>query len=160
MILGKGETITIYQYSESNSYARNFTWSSSNTNVATVEKTVANKAKITAKNNGTATITIKTYNGKTASCKVTVKNAPSSVTLNVQNVSLKAGSEYIISESTNSGSYANAVNLQWSSSNTSVATVVKTTGNKAKITAKKSGTAVITIKTYNGKTATCKVTVK
>ena len=160
VILGKGETITIYQYSESNSYARNFTWSSSNTNVATVEKTVANKAKITAKNNGTATITIKTYNGKTASCKVTVKNAPSSVTLNVQNVSLKAGSEYIISESTNSGSYANAVNLQWSSSNTSVATVVKTTGNKAKITAKKSGTAVITIKTYNGKTATCKVTVK
>lgn len=160
VILGKGENITIYQYSESNAYARNFTWSSSNTNVATVEKTVANKAKITAKGNGTATITIKTYNGKTASCKVTVKNAPSSVTLSAQNVSLKAGSEFIISESTNSGSYANAVNLQWSSSNTSVATVTKTTGNKAKITARKSGTAVITIKTYNGKTATCKVTVK
>ena len=160
VILGKGENITIYQYSESNSYARNFTWSSSNTNVATVEKTVANKAKITAKGNGTATITVKTFNGKTASCKVTVKNAPSSVTLNAQNISLKTGSEYIISESTNSGSYANAVNLKWSSSNTSVAAVTKTTGNKAKINAKKRGTAVITIKTYNGKTATCKVTVK
>ncbi|MGN1432958.1 MAG: Ig-like domain-containing protein [Ruminococcus sp.] len=160
VILGKGEAITIYQYSESNSYARNFTWSSSNTSVATVEKTVANKAKITAKNNGTATITIKTYNGKTATCKVTVKNAPSSVALSAQNVTLNAGSEYIISESTNNGSYANAGNLQWSSSNASVATVTKTTGNKAKITAKKSGTAVITIKTYNGKTATCKITVK
>lgn len=160
VILGKGENITIYQYSDSNSYARNFTWSSSNTNVATVEKTVANKAKITAKCNGTATITIKTYNGKTAYCKVTVKNAPSSVTLSAQNVTLGAGSEYILSESTNNGSYANAVNLQWSSSNTSVAAVAKTTGNKAKITAKKSGTAVITIKTYNGKTATCKVKVK
>ncbi|MEE0858849.1 MAG: Ig-like domain-containing protein, partial [Acutalibacteraceae bacterium] len=68
------------------------------------------------------------------------------------------GESYIISESTNSGSYAS--NFTWSSSNTSVATVKKTTANKAQITAQNKGTAYIKITTYNGKTATCKVTVK
>ncbi len=42
------------------------------------------------------------------------------------------------------------------SSDTSVATVAST----GKVTAKKAGTATITVTTYNGKTATCKVTVK
>ena len=45
-----------------------YTWSSSNTSVATVDK----NGKVTAKASGTATITVKTSNGKTATCKVTV----------------------------------------------------------------------------------------
>ncbi len=158
--LGKGETFIIAQNSNSGSYAKNFTWSSSNTNVATVAKTSGNKAKITAKNNGTAYIKIKTYNGKTATCKVTVKNAPSSVKTNPKSVTLGVGETYTVSESTNSGTYANASNLSWSSSNSSVAVVTKGSGNKAVITAKRAGTANITIKLYNGKTASCKVTVK
>ena len=160
LILGKGETFIIAQNSNSGSYARNFTWSSSNSNVAAIEKTTANKAKITAKGNGTATIKIKTYNGKTATCKVTVKNAPTSVKVNPTSVTLGVGETYVISESTNGGTYANASNLKWSSSNTSVAVVTKGSGNKAVVTAKKPGTATVTIKLYNGKTATCRVTVK
>lgn len=160
VILGKGETFIIAQNSNSGSYARNFTWSSSNSNVAAIEKTTANKAKITAKGNGTATIKIKTYNGKTATCKVTVKNAPTSVKVNPTSVTLGVGETYVISESTNGGTYANASNLKWSSSNTSVAVVTKGSGNKAVVTAKKPGTATVTIKLYNGKTATCRVTVK
>ncbi|MGN0490762.1 Ig-like domain-containing protein [Ruminococcus sp.] len=158
--LGKGETFIISQNSNSGSYAKNFTWSSSNSNVATIEKTSGNKAKITAKSNGTATITFKTYNGITATCKVTVKNAPSSVKTNPTSVTLGVGESYTVSESTNSGSYANAENLKWSSTNTSVATVTKGSGNKAQIVARGVGTAYVKITLYNGKTAQCKVTVK
>lgn len=160
IILGKGETFLISQCSNSGSYARNFTWSSSNSKVATIEKTSGNKAKITAKSNGTATITFKTYNGKTATCKVSVRNAPSSVKTNPSSVILGVGETYIVSESTNSGTYANADNLKWSSTNTSVATVTKGSGNRAQITAKGVGTAYVKITLYNGKTAQCKVTVK
>ena len=56
-------------------YSYRFTWSSSNTEVATVTKTTGNQAKIQPKKQGTTNITIKTYNGKTATCKVTVKGS-------------------------------------------------------------------------------------
>lgn len=160
LTLGKGETFIVSESTNSGSYAWRFSWSSSNTSVAAVEKTTGNKAKITAKNNGTATITIKTYNGKTATCKVTVKSAPASVTTNPASLTLGKGETYTIAESTTSGSYANAANLKWSSTNTSVAVVTKGSGNKATITAKGVGTAYVKITLYNGKTAQCKVTVK
>ncbi len=160
LTLGKGETYTISQSTNSGSYAWGFSWSSSNTSVATVTKGSANKATVTAKGVGTATITIKTYNGKTATCKVTVKNAPTSVKTNPTSVTLGKGEKYTISENTNSGAYANAANLKWSTTNSSVATVTKGSGNKATITAKGNGTAYIKISLYNGKTAQCKVTVK
>ena len=56
---------TVYPSNASN---KKCTWSSSNTSVATVDK----NGKVTAKKAGTATITVKTSNGKTATCKVTV----------------------------------------------------------------------------------------
>ena len=160
LTLGKGETYTISQSSNSGSYAWGFSWSSSNTSVATVTKGSANKATVTAKGVGTATITIKTYNGKTATCKVTVKNAPTSVKTTPTSVTLGKGEKYTISENTNSGTYANATNLKWSTTNSNVATVTKGSANKATITAKGNGTAYIKITLYNGKTAQCKVTVK
>ncbi len=92
--------------------------------------------------------------------KVTVKSAPASVKTNPTSLTLGKGETYTISESTNSGSYANAANLKWSSSNSRVATVTKGSANKAVIKAKSKGTAYIKIKLYNGKTAQCKVTVK
>ena len=56
---------TVYPSNASN---KKCTWSSSNTSVATVDS----NGKVTAKKAGTATITVKTSNGKTANCKVTV----------------------------------------------------------------------------------------
>ncbi|MGN0490358.1 Ig-like domain-containing protein [Ruminococcus sp.] len=160
--LGVGESYTISENTNSGSYANaaNLKWTSTNTNVATVTKGSSNKATITAKDAGTAYVKITLYNGKTAQCKVTVKPAPSSVTTNPTSITLGVGESYTISENTNSGSYANAANLKWTSTNSSVATVTKGSSNKATITAKGTGTAYVKITLYNGLTAQCKVTVK
>lgn len=159
--LGVGERYTISENTKSGTYANaaNLKWTSTNSSVATVTKGSSNKASITAKGVGTAYVKITLYNGKTAQCKVTVKPAPASVKTNPSSVSLTVGESYTISESTNSGTYANAANLKWTSSNSNVATVTKGSANKATIKAMSSGTAYIKITLYNGKTAQCKVTV-
>ena len=78
---------------------------------------------------------------------------PTSVSLNKTSLTLDVGKSYTLTKTV---SPSNAVtSYTWSSSNTSVATV---DGN-GKVTAKKAGTATITVKTSNGKTATCIVTV-
>ena len=161
LTLGKGESYTLSETTNSGSYANaaNLKWSSSNTNVATVTKGSGNKATIIAKGTGTATIKITLYNGKTATCKVTVKPAPSSVKINPSSLTLGKGETYTISETTDSGSYANAANLKWSSSDNNIVTVTKGSGNKAIITAKSTGTATAKITLYNGKTANCEISV-
>ena len=78
---------------------------------------------------------------------------PTSVSLNKTALTLDVGKSYTLTKTV---SPSNAVtSYTWRSSNTSVATVDK----NGKVTAKASGTATITVKTSNGKTATCKVTV-
>ena len=64
---GKSETLTA-TVTPSNATNKSVTWSSSNTNVATVSNGV-----VTAKSAGTSTITVKTADGsKTATCTITV----------------------------------------------------------------------------------------
>ena len=78
---------------------------------------------------------------------------PTSVSLNKTSLTLDVGKSYTLTKTV---SPSNAVtSYAWNSSNTSVATV----DSNGKVTAKKAGTATITVKTSNGKTATCKVTV-
>lgn len=59
-------TATVYPANATN---KNITWSTSNSNIATV-----NGGRVTGINNGEATITVRTSNGKTATCKVIVNN--------------------------------------------------------------------------------------
>ena len=105
-------------------------------------------------------ITIKGYKG-TAAEEYAKENGfkfieisdPTSVSLNKTSLALEIGRTYTLIKTV---SPSNAVtSYTWRSSNTSVATVDK----NGKVTAKASGTATITVKTSNGKTATCKVTV-
>ena len=152
---GKSETLTAIVSSE-NDYDKTVTWSSSDPNVATVDK---NTGKVTAVKAGTATITAETVNGKTAECKVTVKPSaimPEKITINKNEIELAKGkSEILTTIISPENAYDKSVT--WSSSDTSVAEVGK---NNGKVKAVKAGSATITAKTVNGKTATCKVTVK
>ncbi len=78
---------------------------------------------------------------------------PKSVSLSKNSVTLGVGESVTLTANIQP---TNAVKtLSWSSSNKRVATV-----SKGKITAKKSGTAYISVKTSNGKIAQCKVKVK
>ena len=85
---------------------------------------------------------------------VQLQVVPTSVALNKTTLTLDTGKTSNLKATVYPSNAANK-KCTWSSSNTSVATV---DGN-GKVTAKKAGTATITVKTSNGKTATCKVTV-
>ena len=148
--LGVGETKALKATVAPSGAAQTVTWSSGSTAVATV----SSKGVVTAKKAGAATITATTANGKKASCKVTVNAAPTGVKLNASKVTLDITKTYTLKATLSPSGAVGAVS--YSSGNTAVATV----DASGKITAKKAGTAVITVKTYNNKTATCTVTVK
>ena len=146
------EVTLVATVSPSNASNKKLTWSSSNSEVATVDQ----NGKVKAVKAGTSSITVTTEDGgKKATCAVTVNNkAVSTITLNKSSLSLK---ETQTAQLTATISPANATDqtLTWTSSNNSVAVVDKT----GKVTALKAGTATITAKSSNNKTATCSVTV-
>lgn len=148
--LGVGQTYTISKtVSPSGAYTGGITYSSSNSKIATVNSS----GKITAKKKGTATITVKTANGKTATIKITVKKAPSKITLSAKSKTIKKNRTYTVRARLTSGS---AASIKYTSSNSKIATV----SSSGKIKGKKKGTAYITAKTHNGKTAKIKIKVK
>lgn len=138
----------------SNATRKSPSWYSSDKKVVTVAK----DGTIIAVGNGTAIITAFTET-QFADCKVTVSGvmpvAVKGVTLD-KSLTLKVkGTKQLIATFIP----VNAANkaVTWTSSNSSVASV----DSKGKITAKKAGTAKITVKTKDGnKTSTCTVTVK
>nr|MCR5206672.1 Ig domain-containing protein [Lachnospiraceae bacterium] len=136
--------------SPSNATRQNLLWTTSNSNVATV----SSEGVVTAVSIGTATITAKTFNGKTDTCVVTViPVGVTGVSLNKTSLSLEIGSSESLT-ATISPSNATDKSVSWTTSNASVATV-----SNGKVTGVAAGTATITVKTNNGKTATCTVTV-
>lgn len=225
--LGVGETYALVATLPANS-ASVLRYSSSRKSVATVSA----DGVITAKKTGTATVTVKTFNGMTATCAVTVKPAPTSISFGRTEITLGEGEEVPMTAKLNAGSawhiaydmadgaiaQINGGNLQglragsetdlvatangltatlhinvveapeevtlpesliymglgekrtlkpsvndgsasafrFKSSKKTVAKVNSSTG---KITAKKKGKAVITVTTYNDKTAKCTVKV-
>ena len=155
LTIGASESL-VATISPSNATNKDVEWTSSNTNVATVDTT----GKVTGVSAGSATITVKTKDGsKVATCNVTVKNpviSVTGVTLNKTALNLVTGaSESLVA--TISPSNATNKDVEWTSSNTNVATV-DTTG---KVTGVSAGSATITVKTKDGaKVATCNVTVK
>ena len=148
--LGVKESVTLKaSVAPANAQNKKVTFKSSNTKVVKVSAS----GKLTAKKTGSAKITVTTANGKTASCKVKVKKAPKSIKLNAKNRTLKVGKTFRLKVKRSAGS---AGNVTFTSSNKKVASV----GSNGKIKALKKGKATITAKTYNGKKATIKITVK
>ena len=127
------------------------TFTSDNTNVATVSETGAISAGY---NYGTANITAKTASGLSSTIKVNIVKPASSITLNKSTLEISAGkSEKLTATISPSDSTDDIV---WSSDNTNIAIVDKD-GN---ITGINKGSATITAKAvYGNKAATCLVTV-
>lgn len=107
----------------------------------------------TAKKAGTTKVRCRITSGYEALCTITVKNAPTKVTLSASTLNLKVGQNNTLKATVNSGAYSNK--NTWTSSNNYI---VKVNSNGT-VQPMSQGTATITVKTYNGKTATCKVTV-
>ena len=117
--------------------------------------TVSDSGLITAIAAGAAAITVRSNLGKTVTCQITVTQPVSRISLSQSTLSLNTGASSTLTATV---SPANATNQSviWSSGNPSVASV----SSDGKVTAKKAGTAIITVKTVDfGKTATCEVTV-
>ena len=152
LFVGDSETLTA-TFTPSGVINKTLTWSSSNTNVATVDQ----NGKITAKKVGTATITATATDGtnQKATCVVTVKGI-TNITLNKTATSLFVGDSETLTPTFTPSGVINKT-LTWSSSNTSVATV----DQNGKVTAKAAGTATITATATDGSgvSASCLVTV-
>ncbi len=146
-----GQTVTLIEtISPSDANDKNVTWSSSDSNIASVSG-----GTITAKNVGTVKMTAASSNGKKAECSVVVKEAtPSSVSI-TPSLSLYVGGTQTLT-ATVLPNYAADKSVTWSSDNNSVVTV----DNNGKVTAVGKGNAKITVVTnVNSRTAVCNVTV-
>lgn len=137
------------------------TWSSSDTNIATVDSTgkITAKGLLTGKDYGDCVITAQTSNSTvkaTVAVHVLTAIPITSLTLNKSDLALNVGDEETL---TVTGTPSNATNktLLWSSSNKDVATVT----SSGKITAAGKGTAVIKAEATDGsgKYVSCVVTV-
>ncbi|CDB69485.1 bacterial group 2 Ig-like protein [Eubacterium sp. CAG:252] len=154
IVEGSTYKLTATVLPENTTDSKSVSWSSSNSEVATVDA----NGTVTAKRAGTAVITATSTNGKTAGCTVTVskKEIPiTEISLDKSSATLTEGETTtlvatVLPENTTYGK-----SVKWSSSNVAVATV----DIMGKVTAKSAGTAIITATSENGKTASCTITV-
>ena len=147
---GDSETLTV-NILPVNATDKSVSWTSSDNAKVTVSDGL-----VKAISAGTATITVKTSNNKTAECKVTVKHTEvfaESVNLNKNVLTLTVGDSETLTATLLPSDVTDGT-LIWDSSDNTKVTVTDGT-----VTAVAAGEATITVKTANGKTATCSVTV-
>lgn len=147
LTMGVGEPLTLNPSLSAGS-ASQLTWTSSKPKVVSVNA----KGRIKALKKGTATITVKTFNGKTATCDISVKSAPKSIMLDKIKLKLRPYDTHALKAtlSKNSGAI-----VRWKSSNKSVAKV----NDNGMVTALKEGHVTITAYTWNKKKAICEIEV-
>ncbi|MGX8728359.1 MAG: Ig-like domain-containing protein, partial [Lachnospiraceae bacterium] len=152
MNVGKKSTLTA-TVSPSNAANPEITWTSSNRKVAAVSKT----GVVTAVGRGECTITASTKNGVSASCKLTVKQPVTKLTLTKTAAKVKKGKTVKLSVLVAPENASNK-KVSWISGNSKIATV----DANGVVKGIKKGQATITVVAMDGsgKTATCIVTVK
>lgn len=141
-----GESVKLTKKVKPLKASQKVSWKSSNNKKATVSSSGIVKAKKVGK----CKITAKTSNNKKAYCAITVKKAPTKVILNKYSISLKLGQTAKLSASVKSGEFARSISS--SIANSSICSYQNNT-----VTPKKAGYTTITFKTFNLKTAKCKI---
>ena len=149
-VLSVGDTKEL-QAAVASDAASAFTFSSSNEAVATVDAA----GKVTAVAGGKATVTVRTFNGKTAECIVYVLGgkAPTTLSLNASGVNIQVGETFKLAPSVDEGSDAY---YKFKSQDKKIAKV----NAEGEIIGVKPGVTSVTVLTHNGLTQTVGVTVK
>lgn len=156
--VGSTETLSVENVTPFNATDKSVTWSSGNTDVATVNATTGEVTAVTA---GTATITATANDGSgvTATCTVTIIIPVTSVTIN------NAPTEALFVNSTGTltatvlPNDATDKTVTWSSSDPDYVSINAETGEYTIMGTKGYGSATITA-TAGDKTATCTITGK
>lgn len=148
---GLKSTAKLVAEADLDSETSKITYTSSNANVASVDPKTG---VVTAKSQGSAEITATAPGGAKAVCKVTVKGIPNKVTVKKKSVSLKVKKTFQIKASVPKGTTCSK--FKYKSNKPKVASV----SADGKITAKKKGTAKITVTASSNSKAKAIVTVK
>ena len=154
LTLGVGEKYTIGSSVNDGAACSQRIYRTSNSSIVKMTRT-SWVGEFVAQKPGVAYVTVRSYNGKESTCKVTVKAAPTKVTLSKTSLVLKVGQS--ASLSANVGD-AGCAERTFRTSNSSVVKMTKTSWTGG-FTAVKKGVAYVTVRTYNGKEASCKITV-
>lgn len=154
--LGVGESFSLSSIIPSDSAAAVRTFRTSDRSVVKMTNT-SWKASFKALKKGTAWVTVRLYNGREASCRITVTDSPKSVKLNKTAVSMGVGESFTLSSIIPSGTAAAARTFRTSNSSVVKMTNTNWTG---KFKAVKTGVAYVTVRLWNGLEASCKVTVR
>lgn len=145
-----GESFTLSaEVLPSDTTDKNITWTSSDITVAECEN-----GRVTAQAAGETIITVKTANGKTAVCTVTVTGIDAeSVTLSDVKLTLNIGDVYTLTAAVLPSETTDKT-LIWESGDNNIVSC-----DNGALTAKASGTVNITVRVSNGREAVCNVTV-
>ena len=156
LTLGVGERITLKTTIDPGSASAHRIYLSSDEKAVSIDKSKW-ECTIKAEKPGKSVITVKLYNGISAKCTVTVKEAPKSIALSESEVTIGVGETVLLTSKPDDG--AAATGRSYTSSNSNVAEINPTSWN-CSFTGVHTGTAKIKVTTYNGKSSICNVTVK
>ena len=138
--INKGQTATLLLDVTPKNFTDEVTWKSSNTNVVTI----SDAGVVTAKAAGTATIRV-TVGSVSASCKVTVLQPVTSISLNKSSLTLEGGDSFTLVASVYPSDAYNK-QVKWSTSDERVAAV----DQQGNVTATGKGKATITAMAADG----------
>ena len=155
LTLGVGESTRLDYSIPEGTYSGSVVFRTSNSKIIRMTETNGT-GKFVAVAPGTAWVTVRTHNGNESSCKITVREAPESIALTKNQVTLAPGQKYTLGSNLNSG--AAAMVRTYSSSDSNVVKMTRTDW-VGEFVAVEPGTAYVKVRAYNGVEDICKVTV-
>lgn len=155
LTLGVGETFDVDSYVPAGTASHYRRYYSDNPAIATVKES---GGLITAISPGNISIKCKTGTGAEATVSLIVTSEPKTISFNLSNINASVGKNCSLTVSTGCGNDNNRL-FQYSSSNPYVVKISKTQNNVITLTPMSLGSVTVTAKSYNGKIASCTITV-